>query len=147
MTFIYTCLFVCLFNSMLSPLCLPVSMFPFIFLLAYLCVYLFVFLPCVLVRLFACGGWSMHPTSKRQAKWHRSVDFRSLAPQEVHPLLRLSFRTMSSCFPRLGFLSRTLLRVTPFGCGYIYISTLCDDILCMPCKFISVSCTSNDGRS
>lgn len=67
----------CLFTSMFSSLCC-----------LFVCHVLLVLCD-VLFLYIACGGWSMHPTSKRQAKGHWSVNFRSLAPPKVHPFLSL----------------------------------------------------------
>ena len=83
-------LFVCLFVCMIPPYffaCLHVFIFFFFFVVWFLSCLFALF--GVLVCLFACGGWSMHPTSKRQAKGHWSVNFRSLAPPKVHPFLSL----------------------------------------------------------
>ena len=58
----------CLFTSMFSSLCC-----------LFVCHVLLVLCD-VLFLYIACGGWSMHPTSKRQAKGHWSVNIRGLAP-------------------------------------------------------------------
>ena len=70
----------CLFVSMIPPYlfaCLHVFISWFVWFLSSMFA-----LFGVLVCLFACGGWNMHPTSKRQVKGHWSVNFRSLAPSK-----------------------------------------------------------------
>jgi len=74
--------------------------------------------------------WSMHITSKKQAKRALIIILWSLSLLWGPFFPSLSFRIMSSHFPRLRFFSCILPWTAPSGFGYVYIYALHVDKSC-----------------
>ena len=103
-TYVYMCLPVSLFVSMLSLLCLFVCLLVFPSLFVCFLFFFFFFL-CVCVwslSMLHVGDEACTLLSSHKQKGHWSVDFRGLAPSWSPLFPTLSFRTITSCFPKLG---------------------------------------------
>ena len=112
--------------------CLFVLLLVF-FICMFLLSFFICFFDCLLASLFVCCMcWMEHAHNFHDASKRVSISkLGGLVPSWGPFFPSLSFRTMSSRFPRLGFLFLYHAWATPYGCGYVYISTLCVDILRM----------------